>query len=114
MSEHTCDAPVPADLAAGLSGDAAEPCLLDHGHDRFTPHNNAYVTWPAASESTVSRVELILALVDGLSTEDVGLVRPFLSLAEMTQPSATDAELLADALSSLDALFTMVDGEAGR
>lgn len=114
MSECTCDARVPAELAAGLGGDALEPCLLDHGHDRWTPHNNAYVSWPAVPEATVSRVELILALVDGLSAADVDLIRPFLRLAELAQPTAPDAELLAEALSSLDAVFTMLDAEAGR
>ncbi|MGW6541903.1 hypothetical protein ACWGBH_03455 [Streptomyces massasporeus] len=114
MSEHTCDAPVPADLAAGLSGDALEPCLMEPGHDRWTPHNNVYVTWPAQPQATVSRVELILALFDGLSAEDVDLIRPLLRLAEMAQPSAPDAELLADALASLDALFAAIEEEAGR
>lgn len=48
--ERTCDAPVPADLAEGLGGDAAEPCFLDPGHDRWSNHTNAYVTRPAQSE----------------------------------------------------------------
>lgn len=111
MAEHTCDARVPADLAAGLEGDAAEPCLLDRGHDRWTAHGNAYVSWPSRPEAAVSRVELILALADNLTAEDVDLIRPFLRLAELARPTAPDAVLLADALESLDAVFDTIDGE---
>lgn len=112
MSEHTCDASVPAGLTEGLGGDALEPCLMEPGHDRFTPHTNAYVTWPAERPTvrpTVPRTDLLLALLDGLSAEDVELVRPLLRLAELASPEASDAELLADALVSLDGLFASLD-----
>ncbi|MGW4541338.1 hypothetical protein ACWEOP_26155 [Streptomyces chartreusis] len=61
-----------------------------------------------------ARTDLILALADNLSAEDVQLVRPFLRLAELATPTATDAELLADAWESLESLFALIDGEAGR
>ncbi|MCX4832840.1 hypothetical protein OG746_29325 [Streptomyces sp. NBC_01016] len=108
LSEETCDAAVPEDLAAGLSGDAAEGCLLPVGHARWTPHNNAYVSWPARSKR-VPRTELILALMDSLSVDDLALLRPFLRLAEMARPDAPDAELLAVALASLDGMFGALD-----
>ncbi|MGI5141817.1 MULTISPECIES: hypothetical protein [unclassified Streptomyces] len=46
MTERTCDAHVPAGLAQNLTGDAAEPCFLVPGHDQWTDHTNAHVTWP--------------------------------------------------------------------
>ncbi|MFJ7785742.1 hypothetical protein ACIQY8_24170 [Streptomyces albidoflavus] len=107
--KRTCDASVPAVLAKDLSGDAAEPCLLEAGHDRWTPHNNAYVSWPAGPDAPVSRVELILALLDGLSADDVALIRPLLRLEEMARPDAPDHELLAGALTSLNGLFGALD-----
>ncbi|WP_411150208.1 hypothetical protein [Streptomyces sp. A30] len=112
MTEHTCDAPLPADLASGLAGDAAEPCLMEPGHDEFTDHTNAYVSWPTTR--LIPRADLILSLMDSLSADDVELIRPFLRMAELAMPDAPDAELLTDALASLDALFALVEGEAGR
>lgn len=117
MTEHTCDASVPADLAAGLSGDAAEPCFLEPGHDQWSDHNNAYVTWPAQrrqARPAVSRADLILSLMDRLSADDAELLRTLLHLAELARPDATDVELLEDALVSLDGLFASVDEETGR
>ncbi|MFI6661966.1 hypothetical protein ACIBL8_41380 [Streptomyces sp. NPDC050523] len=55
------------------------------------------------------RTDLILALADGLTAEDVNVVRPFLRLAELARPDAPDAELLADALVSLDAVWSLAD-----
>lgn len=109
LSEATCHAPVPTDLTEGRSGDAAEPCFLAHGHDRWTDHANAYVTWRAERHRAVGRTELILALCDDLSAECVELLRPLLRLAELASPEATDAELLAEALVSLDGLFAGLD-----
>jgi hypothetical protein len=109
LSEATCDAEVPAGLAAGLGGDALEPCFLEPGHDRWTSHSNAYVTWEPQRRYDVPRTELILALCDDLSVECVELLRPMLRLAELAHPEATDAELLADALASLDGLFGALD-----
>ncbi|MFI0210953.1 hypothetical protein ACH4OV_20015 [Streptomyces diastaticus] len=105
LPDSTCDAPVPAGLAEDLSGDAAEPCFLEPGHCRWTRHTNAYVSWPAGPDAPVSQVELILALLDGLSAEDVALIRPLLRLEEMARPDALDHELLAGALASLNGLF---------
>ncbi|WP_434795177.1 hypothetical protein WN979_14430 [Streptomyces albidoflavus] len=105
LPDSTCDAPVPAGLAKDLSGDALEPCFLEPGHDRFTPHDNAYVSWPASQYAPVARTELILALLDGLSADDVALIRPLLRLEEMARPDALDHELLAGALASLNGLF---------
>lgn len=110
LPDSTCDAPVPAGLAEDLSGDAAEPCFLEPGHDRWTKqHSNAYVSWPAGPDAPVSRVELILALLDGLSADDVALIRPLLRLEETARPDALDSELLAGALTAFNTLFSALD-----
>jgi hypothetical protein len=106
--EDVCGAPVPAELAEGRTGDAIEPCFLASGHDRWTRHANAYVTWELKRPHT-ARTELLLALCDDLSAECVELLRPLLRLAELAYPEGTDSDLLADALASLEGLFSALD-----
>ncbi|NGO76174.1 hypothetical protein G6045_10915 [Streptomyces sp. YC504] len=106
--DQPCGAPVPAGLAEGLCGDALEPCLMESGHSRWTPHNNAYVFWPA-DPAPPSRVEPILAMLGSLSADEGALIGPFLRQAEMACPDAPDVTLLAEALTAIDDLFGGLD-----